>query len=122
MRFTPRKRNGRRAGFTLVELLVAIVLIDVGILALVAGSAVALRTRNDLRARSLAARIASDRVQSLAALPCTGIVGAAAGPSGMRERWSVVLVPDRVREIRDSVAFVSGGVARAVVLATRLPC
>ncbi|HVX37936.1 MAG TPA: type II secretion system protein [Gemmatimonadaceae bacterium] len=112
----------RRAGFTLVELLVAIVLIDCGVLALVAESAVLVRKRNDLRTHALATRVAGDRVQSLAAGACAETVGSAEWPGGMRESWSVALVPNHVRELSDSVAFVEGRATRSVVLRTRLPC
>ncbi len=117
-----RPRPGRRRGFTLVELLVAVVLIDIGVLALVAESAVLVRKRNELTARAVAARLASDRVQTLAAFRCTPAAGAQTDPPGVRETWSVSPVSNRVREVRDSVAFDAGGTTHAVVLRTRLSC
>lgn len=116
---TPRRR---RCGFTLVELLVAIVLIDVGVLALVSESAVLVRSRNSLRLRARAAELASDRVASLSAGGCAPNAGSATALDGTVESWSIALAPNQTREVRDSVTFTEGGVARAVVLRTRLPC
>lgn len=113
--------RSHRAGFTLIEVLLAVVLIDVGLLALVAGSSVLMRQAAEVRARSDALRAANNRIQSLAAGPCASISGSSAGRD-MREQWAVTVEPNRVREVRDSVVFTAAGVERAVSLLTRLPC
>ena len=112
----------RRAGFTLIEVLIAVVLIDVGLLALVAASTVLVRQTNDLKARTAASRSAANRVQLLGAGSCVATSGVAVGPSTLREEWSAVLQANNVRELRDSVSFVTGGDTHAVVFRTRLPC
>jgi type II secretory pathway component PulJ len=111
----------RRAGFTLVEVLVAVVLIDVGMLALIAGSAVLIRQTAEMRARAAAVRAAANRLQLLGA-SCVVRSGRAGGPFGIREDWSVTLQSDGVRELRDSVTYASASGVRTVVLRTRLPC
>jgi Tfp pilus assembly protein PilV len=111
----------RRAGFTLIEVLLAIVLIDVGLLALVAGSAVLMRQATEVRARSNALRMANNRIQSLSAGPCASSIGSSV-TGDAREQWTVAVQPNRVREVRDSVAFTAAGVERSVALLTRLPC
>ena len=113
--------GSRRAGFTLIEVLLAVVLIDVGLLALVAGSAVLMRQAAELRARSDALRAANDRIQGLAIGPCLPAAGSSV-TGDLREQWTVVLQPNRVREVRDSVAFKAAGAERSVSLLTRLPC
>jgi prepilin-type N-terminal cleavage/methylation domain-containing protein len=114
----------RRAGFTLIEVLVAVVLIDVGLLALVAGSAVLVRQAAELRMRNAALRAATNRVQFLGAGPCLATAGGAGGSNAgaLREEWSVSLQANNVREVLDRVTFTVGGDTRAVVLRTRLPC
>ena len=82
-------------GFTLVEVLVAIVLIEVGLLALTASSAIVIRETLLARARVPALEIARNRVETLAALPCSATSGGATGPNGFREDWSVRLAPYR---------------------------
>lgn len=105
-----------------MELLVAIVLIDIGVLSLVAESAVLVTRRNEMRVRALAARVASDRLATLSALTCAPTMGAGTTPAGMRESWNVTLMSNAVRDVRDSVAFEVGRDTGAVVLRTRLPC
>ena len=110
-----------RAGFTLIEVLIAVVLIDVGLLALVAGSAVLVQRATEVRARSSALRAASNRLQTLGSGGCTPAVGAST-TGGVREAWTVTLQPNHVRELRDSVAFTVAGDVHSIALVTRLPC
>jgi prepilin-type N-terminal cleavage/methylation domain-containing protein len=131
MRRTPiahsdhHRRPRPRHGFTLVELLVALVLIDVGLLALTGTTAVLIRERSAVRAQTAAIRAASNRLQLLAAGPCEAasgtVTGAVTGASAIREIWDVLLVPNAVRELRDSVVYGADS-AHAIVLRTRLPC
>jgi prepilin-type N-terminal cleavage/methylation domain-containing protein len=109
-------------GFTLVEVLLAVILISVGLLALVAGSAMLLRQANDLRIRRAALQAGADRVQLLGAGSCAGASGDASGPFGIHEHWSAELVGNGIREVCDSVTFSVRGEARTFVLRTRLPC
>jgi prepilin-type N-terminal cleavage/methylation domain-containing protein len=111
-----------RAGFTLVEVIVAIVLIEVGLFALVGGSAVLVRQANQLRGRVTAVHAAVDRLQLLSAAPCAVATGIAGATGVMREDWSLALVGSGVREVRDSVTFRLPGGGGAVVLRTRVPC
>jgi prepilin-type N-terminal cleavage/methylation domain-containing protein len=110
-----------RAGFTLIEVLVAIVLIEVGLLALVAGSAVLVRQTSEVRARSNALRAATARIEALGAGPCVSTSGAST-VGDVHELWSVDLQANHVREVRDSVAFTAAGIGRSLALRTRLPC
>ncbi|HEU4787849.1 MAG TPA: prepilin-type N-terminal cleavage/methylation domain-containing protein [Gemmatimonadaceae bacterium] len=127
MRFTPTTRSDRpprprrRLGFTLVELLVALLLVEVGLLSLTGTTLVLIRERSAVRARAAAIRAASNRLQFLAAGPCEAASGAAIGPTTTREMWDVRLVPNAVRELRDSVVYRADS-EHAIVLRTRLPC
>lgn len=114
--------HGAPRGFTLVEVLLAVILINVGLLALVAGSAVLVRQTNDLRVRQSALQTGTNRLQLLGAAFCAAASGDASGPRGEHERWSIDLMDHGVRELRDSVTFLSRGEARSFVLRTRLPC
>jgi Tfp pilus assembly protein PilV len=111
-----------RLGFTLLEVLIAVVLIDVGLLALVAGSAVLIRQTADMRARNAAVRAAANRLQLLGAGACVARSGTANGPLGIRETWSVEVRGDSVRDVRDSVVYTAAATPRSVVLRTRFPC
>ncbi len=111
-----------RRGFTLIEVLIAVVLIDVGLLALAAGSAVLVRRTITLRARAAAVAAATNRLQLLGVLPCIAASGSAAGVLNVDEHWQVVLQANGVREVNDSVAFATGGGSGWIALRTRLPC
>lgn len=111
-----------RRGFTLAEVLLAIVLIDVGLLALMGGSAVLLRQTNALRLRNAALRAATNRLQQLAAASCAASAGSAVTADGIREAWTLVALNGAIADVRDSVTFSSGSKTHALVLQTRLPC
>lgn len=122
MRIMRIRRVTNRRGFTLVELLVAVVLIDIGVLALVSGSAVVVRRTNEIRIRTAAERAAANRIQLLAAGVCAPASGSSPAGRDITEYWAAEPSVNGVRELRDSVAFRLGGEPRSVVLRTRLPC
>lgn len=85
-----------RAGFTLVELIVAILILTVGVLGLAGTAAVVTRQMGGGRTQTLAAAIAQSRFDSLAALGCnmlpaSGSVRQTLSSSGITE---VVTVSD----------------------------
>ena len=99
----------------------AVLLVEVGLLSLTGTTLALIRERSAVRARAAAIRAASNRLQFLAAGPCEAASGAAIGPSTIRENWDVQLVPNAVRELRDSVVYGADS-GHAIVLRTRLPC
>ena len=111
-----------RRGFTLVEVLVAVLLLDVGLLALAAGSAGLVRQTNLLRARTFALQLAELRIETLGAHGCVGASGSASGPLGFNEDWSSQLIGGFALELSDSVTFTIHRQARSIALRTRLPC
>ena len=114
-------RRSLRAGFSLIELLVALLLVIVGLLALAGTTLVLGRERTELGARSAAIRAAAARLDWLGAGPCQPTSGWAEPTPWLAERWSVALAANSTRELSDSVTFGEGG-AHAVVLRSRLPC
>jgi len=115
---SPPRRLKRDSGFSLVEALVALVLVDVALLAIVHTHAVVVRRRNEMRARSAAIAAATTRVEQLLASPCTAASGVVSTRL-LSEIWSQRIDP-HVREVADSVVF--GAPSHDVVLRTRLPC
>ena len=111
-----------RSGFTLLEVIAAIILVDVGLLALVAGSAVLVRQTSQLRAKAAALHVAANRLELLGIETCGADAGVTEFPDGTTERWSAAVQPNSVRELRDTVTFPVGATMRSLVLRTRLPC
>jgi Tfp pilus assembly protein PilV len=110
-----------RDGFTLVELLIAVLLIDVGVLAMVAGTALIVRRQNAMRTRALAAQIAANRIQRLQGGACESLTGSAT-QSGITEQFSADAMANGLRDLRDSVSFTIDGAPRAVVIRSRMSC
>ncbi|HEY8196708.1 MAG TPA: prepilin-type N-terminal cleavage/methylation domain-containing protein [Gemmatimonadales bacterium] len=119
-----------RLGFTLVEVLVAILVLGVGVLALVGSSAGVSRMIGRGKVETRAAQAASSRMETLrlaadATSPrCSDPGFASGGPvlsGGMTESW---LVPQsgRVRQVRVTVTYLTVRGAREAVLETALTC
>jgi prepilin-type N-terminal cleavage/methylation domain-containing protein len=111
-----------RNGFTLIEVLVALVLFEFGMLALAAGTGVAARNLAQARSHTRARMLATARVEQLRIRACATLEsGTSTAPGGLAESWSVVAAGSR-RDIHDSVTVaLSRGqstsfVARATVL------
>src|SRR6185295_11290299 len=114
-----------RRGLTLIEVLIALVLLEFGMLALMASSGVAVRDLAIANRRLHAGWLADDRVARLRMTACTAVQGGSArAPGRLTEFWQVVSIGAR-RAIVDSVEFtLSTGrrdyvVARAWVLCLR---
>jgi|SoiMethySBSTD1v2_1073268.scaffolds.fasta_scaffold1095279_2 prepilin-type N-terminal cleavage/methylation domain-containing protein len=110
-----------RRGFSIVELVVAMMLVAVGVLSLVGANAVFVRRRIEARRRLAAVAAASNRVARLSSSSCLPTSGTANGPFGVAERWTVVMRGNATREIADSVSF-GANPAHELVVRTRLPC
>jgi prepilin-type N-terminal cleavage/methylation domain-containing protein len=126
-----RRRAARpRAGFTIVELIVAIIVLSVGVLALASSAGVMMRLMTDGNRQAHAASIAQSRFDSLASVgsaaancnaiaPPGGSVGGTRADRGVVERWRAtrtgavtLTVLDSVRLPRTTNALVFGSVVR----------
>jgi Tfp pilus assembly protein PilV len=116
-----RRAAANRAGFTLVELVMALFALNVALLALVAGGAVTLRRTTEVRARTAAIEAATNRLQQLILTGCTPASGSASD-RGLTERWTVVLLAPGVRDAVDSVEYTAGTFEKTLVLHTRSAC
>jgi Tfp pilus assembly protein PilV len=109
-------RVGRR-GFTLVETLVALVLFQLGMLALVATAGVAARDLAEAVARRRAQGIAAAHAEMLRAAACRGAqAGSALLTAGMVESWRVEVV-GAARSVTDSIDVPLPRGRRAAVVA-----
>ena len=119
-----------RLGFTLTEVLVAVLVLGVGIIALVGTSAGVPRMIGRGKVETRAAQAASSRMETLrlaayATSPrCSNPGFASGGPvlsGGMTELW-VVPPTGKVRKVRVTVTYLTTRGAREAVLETALTC
>jgi type IV pilus assembly protein PilV len=102
-------RAPRRAGFTIVEVLVAVMILSVGVLGLAGAAAVVTKMMGSSEMRSDASAVAGARFESLRSTRCP-IVSGSAGGGGITERWSVAPIGTaayRMYEVVDSVRYQS---------------
>ena len=133
----PRKLNGRRGAlsaddvcnasrpaFTLIELLLALVLLDIGLLALVALGAAITRDASTVRALASANHSASMRLERMASVDCTGASSGASNPfPGAADWFTDAPAPNGTRILTDSVVVtLPRGGHSTTVLHTRAPC
>ncbi len=119
-----------RSGFTLVDVLVAIVVLGVGIVALVSVSASVTRMIRRGKMETRAAQAASHRVEILRAAAgstsprCGSGEFASGGPvlsAGVSESWEVAS-SGRARRVRVTVTYLTGRGIRTATLETDITC
>lgn len=118
-----RARRAPRAGFTLVELVVAILILTVGILGLASTAAIVTRNMGSAAQQTIAAQTAQSRFETLRSnYNCAALSsGSATAGKNVREWWTVTNGVGVVM-IRDSVVFRVRGQQKFQVYQSMLPC
>ncbi len=113
-----------RRGMSVVEVLVALMLVTIALLAVAGSSALALRTSLDASRRRHAAHRVATRLAQLEARGCAAIApGSDAEPAlQLTEHWTIVSRSAAFVIVADSIAWMSptGPVART--LTSAIPC
>lgn len=118
------------SGFTLVEVLVAVVVLGIGIVALVGSSAMVTRMIGRGKVETRAAQVASRRLEVLRLTAystsphCTAGTFISGGPlttSGVTESW-VVPVAGKVRSVQVNVTYRTVQGTRTASLQSRIEC
>jgi prepilin-type N-terminal cleavage/methylation domain-containing protein len=118
------------SGFTIVEVLVAIVILSIGLIALVGSSAMVTRMIGRGKVETRVAQAASQRIEMLRLAAystsprCTAGTFANGGPvtsNGLTEAWTVP-VAGRVRNVRVLVTYRTVRGTRTDSLQTRIEC
>jgi prepilin-type N-terminal cleavage/methylation domain-containing protein len=120
----------RNQGLTLIEVLIAIVLLGVGIVALAGGSAMVTRMIGRGKVETRAAQVASRRMEALrlaaasSSPRCTAPGFSSGGPAihgSVTESW-VVPAAGRVRLVRVTVTYLTVRGPRSAALETGIEC
>jgi prepilin-type N-terminal cleavage/methylation domain-containing protein len=119
-----------RSGFTLVEALVAVVVVGIGILALMSASASVTRMIGRGKMETRAALAASQRMEVLRSVAgatsprCANPAFSSGGPvmvGGVAEKWEVAS-NGKVRPVRVTVTYLTVRGLRTASLETRITC
>jgi len=93
-----------RPAFTLIEVIVALLLLEIGVLALLASTALIARDLGAAQRRVHAQWLARDRVAQLRLSACSSPSSGRSTSNDLEEFWRIDVVGDR-RVISDSVTF-----------------
>jgi Tfp pilus assembly protein PilV len=117
-----RAARHQRAGFTIVEAIVALLLMAVGLLAVAASGAVVVREVGAVAARTRGGLLARNRVEIFAASTCTG--AGIAGTDSLRAargHWSV-RGDGALRTLSDSIVMLATNGVRTVGVTSARAC
>ena len=108
-------------GFTIVELLVAVVIFSVGLLALAGTASVILTSLTSTQSRTIAANVAESRFDRIRTTTCASRAGGMATSRGIAEAWTLVHLA-RADDVTVVVSFLSNHQNRTETFRTFLPC
>jgi type IV pilus modification protein PilV len=115
------RRSSRRLGFTLVEVIVAMTLLSVGILALAGLSATVMRNLNGAAQQTIAATLGQSRLEQLRSFNCATLSNGSATRRGMSEIWKVSAGTRSVTAFV-TVSYFDGRGKRQHTYRTIIPC
>jgi prepilin-type N-terminal cleavage/methylation domain-containing protein len=98
-------RRGR-GGFTLIELMIAIMVMAIGILGMAGTAAVVMKQIGSGAQMSAAAQVAAARVEWLHTVPCNTIRDSSTVTRGVQEGWAITDTA-RAKIVVDSVRYYS---------------
>lgn len=125
MSYTPGRK---RRGLSVVEVLVALMLVTVGLLGIAGSSTLTVRVVGDATRERAAARRAADRLAQLQSAGCVTAASGTAGdvtgnsPGMLRERWIVINDGMGRTELVDSVRWNTARGERTFTLTSALLC
>lgn len=84
-----------RSGFTIVEVIVAVMILGVGVIGLTGTAAVVMRQVNGGARHTLAANLAHARHERMAGAPCADAAGGPVAFRNVTEQWTMTVHPTR---------------------------
>ena len=117
--------RGDRKGFTLVELMVAMMLLSVGMLALASSSAVVIKQMTEAGTMSVASSVAQTRIERLrtASTTCAAaaVTNGNATTRGVTESWTITPMT-RSKQLSVTVTYFTPRGDRSQTYLSMVPC
>lgn len=114
-----------REGFTLVEVMVAIVILSIGILGLAATAGVVVRQMTGAVHQSVAANVAYSRMERIRTGSCVAMKDSSGSATtrNVTERWVIQAVPGtHALVVYDTITYKLRGVMKKQAYITEYPC
>jgi prepilin-type N-terminal cleavage/methylation domain-containing protein len=114
-----------RRGFALPELIVAMVILTVGILALASTAAGVMKQMRSGNQRALAAIVAQSRLEGMRSLQCANLSSSSATTRGLKENWTIgaMMAGGRAVAVKESITYVPrAGKTSTLVITGLVPC
>jgi len=108
-------------GFTIVELLVAVVIFSIGLLALAGTGSVILASLTSTQHRTIAASVAESRFEQIRATGCAARAAGSTTTRGIAEVWTLDRLA-RADDVTVAVTFLSNHQGRTETFRSFLPC
>ena len=116
-----RLSGGKRKGFTIVELVAAILILVVGVLGLASTAAVVMRQINGSSMQTRAAMLAQSRLERMRSINCNALANGTATTNGITETWRFGLA-NRAAWMIITVSWLERGTTRTVTFTSQRPC
>lgn len=84
-----------RSGFTIVEVIVAVMILGVGVIGLTGTAAVVMRQVNGGARHTLASNLGRARHERMAGAPCADAIGGPVSNRNVTEQWTLTVHPTR---------------------------
>lgn len=120
-RLNPAKRLRTRSGWTLVELLVALMIFSIGALAMVATSANVITLTTASKERAVAAALASARFERMRSQPCSAHTSDSSSSNGVNLNWQVVKLA-RADDVTVRAIFVANHASQTRIYRSFITC
>lgn len=123
-----RTRAPRRDGFTIVEVMVAIVILSIGVLGLAATAGVVVRQMTGAVHQSVAATVAYSRMERIRTGNCVAMKDSSSPSTGVTtrnvtERWKIVGTPgSHVLLVYDTISYIVRGKTKKQAYHSEYPC
>jgi type IV pilus modification protein PilV len=118
-------KRAARAGFTLVEVMVAIVILSIGVLGLAATAGVVVRQMTGAVHQSVAANVAYSRMERIRTGNCVAMKdsGGRAVTRNVAEFWTITATAgSHALVVKDSIVYKIRGVPKSQIFITEYPC